>query len=124
MDTRLNEIMATKIMGYERGANSWLVKGLFTAPISFQDWHPDTDLTQAITCVRKLCKDNNYKWYLGEVDNGDYKDSKIACCIFGWAKGTPPSKREDGFWYRIWREYDKNPSLAVCKAIIKVMENK
>jgi len=113
--TNLDELMATEVMGW-KNAGDWFNEGidylmgygtdsLFTG-MKLADWHPTTDIGQAIMCATKYCDDNIC------VLSTQYDPTRK----LWWADITDGNDGIDG-------ESNKdNLSLAICEAIKQAVE--
>lgn len=109
----MNERMAVEVMGWERFGFSWKDKD-HNRIVDILDWHPDTDLNQAMRCLLKFCEDdgthfhNKRSWRIGNGD-GDSIDIDIDVLHYVTQVGKD--------------ELEKLP-LAICEAIKKVLGGK
>jgi len=105
----LNEYLATKVMGWEKdmcGQGRWIMSrskdgGYIDKYILLSDWHPDTNLGQAMMCAEKLDE---------EFIDYEILVSRYEKVVRIWA----PSKNK---WFRkCWETLDELP-LAICEAV-------
>jgi len=82
----LNEFMATEVMGW-RNAGDWFLDGddywmgdgtssIFTG-MKCKDWHPDTDLNQAMMCADKFYNISGNRVIIHILK---YEDMPLAIC--------------------------------------------
>ena len=107
---QLNKFMAEEVMGLVwsmgfDGTGTYFKNGKFYCDEA--DWHPTTDIAQAIECVEKLCTvDANWRYKL-LYDKKDY-----VCLIWNY------------YDYPEAREYcgSGTKELAVCRAICEAVK--
>lgn len=108
MTDKINELMATEVMGWELSTDSGGQLYAFRDLGGNVKWNPTTDMNQAMECVEKC----NYYFVLERVKEPFLENEHKYNVLL-----RENSKNE-------WHGSDESAALAICKAILKAKEIK
>ena len=112
MNNELNNTMVTKVMGFlfandlNSGDSYYLDNENGDWYCLCEDWHPDTDLNQAMMCAEKF-RESGYYFTLSSLTQG------------GWQVIIGRAPRDE---YPIIRVKNDKLELAICEAILEALD--
>lgn len=106
MSNDLDRLMAERVMGWKLGDTYWHGEsvGGISAKYSINDWHPTSDIAQAMMCAKKIG---------GLVLTEEYPEKHGGerwCAEIGWQAPAIGNANAD------------TPALAICKAIAAALK--
>lgn len=110
-----NRKMATEVMGWVDQRNAGIDIGHYTnrdytPGISYDEWQPHSNLSQALSVAKAICSANGWKW---KFSNGSEYPGKPH--VFGfWSKLKPFDKYPEG--------HGAEPIDAIYQALIAAIE--